>query len=156
RLEVLDDAGVAFLRIASTGVEGNLSARAWYATYSPGAPIPAASALGGEPRWQRVRREPSFGWFDPRLDAPALEVPPRVIEARAAADVGRFRIPLRVDGDSVVLSGRFRWRPPPAGAYATRLESAAQLAPGVRVKLLPGRAPGLLVENTSAQPLTVL
>jgi hypothetical protein len=36
-----------------------------------------------------------------------------------------------------------------------RLTSPPEIAPGVRVRLLPGRVPGLLLENSSAHPLLV-
>jgi hypothetical protein len=63
---------------------------------------------------------------------------------------------LRVDGAQVALTGRFRFEPPPAGAYEWRMTSPPRIAPGVRVRLLPGRMPGLLVENTGALPLLIL
>jgi hypothetical protein len=83
-------------------------------------------------------------------------VPHAVRDAGRAAEVGRWRVPLRVDGVPVALEGGFRWQPPPAGAHRARLTSPRELAPGVRVRLLPGDTPGLLVENTSRRLLTVL
>jgi hypothetical protein len=55
----------------------------------------------------------------------------------------------------VALSGRFRSEPPATGSYTARLTSPSEIAPGVRVTLLPGRAPGLLVHNASQRPLLV-
>jgi len=152
-VEVLDPDGVAFLRVGPGGVEGNLAAAAWYTTYSPGSAAPAGRAE--PPRWVRVREQPSFGWFDPRLDPAHVRVPERVRTSGRVADVGRWRIALRVDGKPVALEGRFRFEPPPT-ASAARLTSPAEIAPGVRVKLLPGRVPGLLVENGSQEPVVVL
>jgi hypothetical protein len=139
-VEVLDETGVPFLRIGPRGVEGNLAAPAWYRTLGPASAVPASAAPGAEPRWMRASREPSYGWFDPRL---------------AAAGVARWEVPLRVDGERVALSGRFRSEPPATGSYTARLTSPSEIAPGVRVTLLPGRAPGLLVHNASKRPLLV-
>jgi hypothetical protein len=156
-VEVLDDAGVAFVRVGPGGVAGNLAAPAWFQTYGPGVAVPrSARERAAEPRWVLARKEPSFGWFDPRIDAGVISVPHAVRDAGAAVDVGVWRIPLRVDGAPVTLAGVFRYEPPRAGAYAPRLTSPAEIAPGVRVRLLRGAAPGLLVENRSGQQLTVL
>src|SRR5262249_25588176 len=73
-LEVLDERGVAFIRIGPSGVEGNLSAPAWYRGYSPDGRVPASLVerlKQGEPpapRWVHARREPTWGWFDARLE----------------------------------------------------------------------------------------
>jgi hypothetical protein len=151
---------VAFARVGPRGVEGNLAAAAWYRTLGPAA---AAPALAGEaaPRWQLASREPSFGWFDPRLDA---RTPTPSARRRsdthphgdAHAAPRRFAIPLRVDGAPVALNGRFVAKDPAAGHQAACLTSPAEPAPGVRVTLLPGRAPGLLVHNATQETLLVL
>jgi hypothetical protein len=153
-LEILDDAGVPFLRIGPHGVEGNLAARAWYATYSPLATAPR-SAGDGPPRWMRVSAEPAFGWFEPRLDAAQVVVPDEVRGAGTAVEVGRWRIAMRLDGAPMTLSGPFRFEPPARGSYRSRLTSPAEVAPGVRVRLLPGAVPGLMVESASPQTLIV-
>lgn len=158
-LEVLDADGVPFLRIGPSGVEANLAARAWYQTLAPGAAVPAAvrhAPRGAAPRWQRLDAGYAFGWFEPRLDPVAVAVPDAVYEARVATDVGRWQIALRVDGVPATLAGAFRWEPAVAGAYRTALGSPPEIAPGVRVRVLPGDPPGLLVENRSRAVLTVL
>jgi hypothetical protein len=155
-VEVVDDRGRPFLRIGPDGVEGDTAAPAWYRTYAPGTVVPASAVRSAAPRWLRARSEPSFGWFEPRIDASKIEVPHAVIDAGVAADVGRWEIPLHVDGSPVTLAGAFRYEPPPSRAYGARLTSPSEIAPGVRVTLLPGRHPGLLLENTSARPVTVV
>jgi hypothetical protein len=154
-VEVLDDAGVPFARIGPDGVTGNFAARAWYLTYGPGVLVPAAAASGAEPRWVRASTETNFGWFESRLDSARVRLPAEVIEAGRSAELGRWTIPLRVDGTPVALSGRFRYEPPPTGAYSARLTSAPEIAPGVHVRLLPGRVPGLLVQSSSPEPVLV-
>jgi len=145
-VEVLDEAGVPFLRIGPGGVEGNLAAPALYRTLGPASAVPAALAAGGAPRWQRTSDEPSAGWFDPRL------APPRDGHGTAR----RFAVPLEVDGERVALAGRFEDEPAPTGRHVARLTSPSEPVPGVHVTLLPGRAPGLLVRNASGRTLLVL
>jgi hypothetical protein len=154
-IEVLDPEGVAFLRVGPRGTEGNLAARAWYTTYGPGMK-PPETLDASAPRWVRARAEPTFGWFEPRIDASDIVVPPPLAQAGRPADLGRFEIPLHVDGRPIVLAGSFRFEPAPSGAYAPKLTSPADLAPGVRVRLLPGRNAGLFVESSSPHVLTVL
>ena len=154
-VEVLDEAGEPFLRIGPRGVEGNIAAAAWYLTYSPGAVVPAASRRSGEPLWVRASAESAFGWFEPRVDAAHVAVPAGTDTADGAIDVGHWAVPLRVDGVPVELTGSFRFAPPSAPTYTSLLTSPAEVAPGVRVRMLPGPVPGLLVENAGARPLLV-
>jgi hypothetical protein len=154
-LEVLDDGGTPFVRIGPSGVEGNLAAKAWYETYSPGAVAPAAAAHGSPPRWVRAASEPSFGWFEPRLDVKRAPLPVEVIVAGRSADLRRWSLPLRIDGEAVWLTGVFRYEPPPKGTFVARLTSPSRVAPGVRVHLLRGRTAGFLLQNSSGAELHV-
>ena len=80
---------------------------------------------------------------------------PELLAARRAAELGEWTVPVRVDGVPAELHGRFRYEPP-SGAALARLTSSSTPAPGVRVTLLPGDVPGLMVANAGRQPLTVL
>ena len=103
-LEVLDERGIAFIRIGPTGVEGNLAAPAWYRGYAPDGRVPPSlleRIKAGKPpeaRWVRARREPTWGWFDARLDAEANET---------AHDARRFEVPVRIGGVASALRGQF-------------------------------------------------
>jgi len=154
-LEVLDANGQPFVRVGPAGVDANLAAPSWYTTYSPGAIVPAAAGVDAAPRWTRAAAAPAFGWFDPRLDTAHVPLPPELLTERRAADLGQWIVPLRVDGTPVSLTGRFRYEPP-SGAAVARLTSSSAPAPGVRVTLLPGDVPGLLVANAGREILTVL
>lgn len=148
-LEVLDERGVPFVRIGPAGVEGNVTAPAWYRSQSPEgrAPKGLLEAARGEkppaPHWVLARREPNWGWYDARLagDAHAEQ---------------RWQIPLRVDGAPSALRGHFARLPKPTGAVRARLESAGALGPGVRISLLGGPAGAFFLENDSPDVVTVL
>jgi hypothetical protein len=151
-VEVLDETGVPFLRIGPRGVEANLAAATWYRALGPASAVPASAyEPGARARWMLASATPSYGWFDPRLAAKAE--PPH--HRSKHAEFGRWEVPLRVDGESVQLAGRFRAEAPAAGAWSARLTSPSEIAPGVRVTLLPGRAPGLLVHNQTGRTLLV-
>jgi hypothetical protein len=146
-VEVLDASGAPFVRIGPRGVEVDLASATWQRSLGPASGVPRALVEGDAPRWTRASAEPSYGWFDPRLA-------PGGSHAHGAAP-RRFAVPLRVDGERVALTGWFRAEPAARESLRARLTSPSEPAPGVRVTLLPGRAPGLLVENASARTLLV-
>jgi hypothetical protein len=146
-LEVLDERGVPFVRIGPSGVEGNTAAPAWYRGFAPeGGPVPREALerarAGGEPRWVVARREPSWGWFDARI-------------AATAHDAKRWEIPVRIGGVATALRGTFVARPAPRGLVRARLVSDPQLAPGVRISLVPGEVATFFLESDAAEPVTV-
>ena len=153
-LEVLDERGVAFVRIGPQGVEGNLASPAWYRGYAPDGRVPpdllAQIARGEAPeaRWVRARREPTWGWFDPRV---AVDE-----HAPGAHGPRRFEVPVRIGGVASALRGRFVALPKPTGTLSARLLSAGELAPGVRIALVPGRAASFLLQSDAQEPVTVL
>jgi hypothetical protein len=104
----------------------------------------------------RARANGSFGWFEPRLEVSKVTLPPAIVQSGKPVDLGSWSIPLRVDGAPVMLQGRFRYDPPAPGTYRMRLTSQREVAPGVRVRLLPGHTPGLLLDNSSSETLLVL
>ena len=152
-LEVLDERGIAFIRIGPTGVEGNLAAPAWYRGYAPDGRVPPSlleRIKAGKPpeaRWVRARREPTWGWFDARLDAEANET---------AHDARRFEVPVRIGGVASALRGQFVPQPKRTGTLSARLLSPRELAPGVHISLVPGRAGSFLLQSESPEPITVL
>jgi hypothetical protein len=155
-VEVLDANRVPFVRIGPAGIEANATAASWYLTYSPAAVVPASARRGGAPRWVRASGEPNFGWFESRLDASRVALRKEVLEAGRSTELGRWSVPVIVDGRPAAIAGRFVYEPPPDGGYEARLLTPAEIAPGVRVRLLPGRSPGLMVESASERPLLVL
>jgi hypothetical protein len=151
-LEVLDERGTAFVRIGPDGVEGNLASPAWYRGYAPDGRVPPGLreriARGDAPaaRWVRARREPTWGWFDERLDA----------DAHGSHGPRRFEVPVRIGGVASALRGQFVPQPKRTGTLSARLLSTSELAPGVRIALVPGRVASFLLQSDSPEPVTVL
>lgn len=138
-LTVLGDDGRGFLRIGPAGVEADVHHPDWLASYLPGG-LPGRRA-GGAPRWQQVRKSPSWGWFDSRLAegeaGDSWEIP---------VLIGQQRGTLRGHFEKAVQRGYWRaaWRTPP------------ELPPGVELMLVPGQPYGLMLGNGGTQPVSVL
>src|SRR4029453_6482279 len=69
--------------------------------------------------------------------------------------VGRWAIPMRLNGKALALMGRFETVPPPDGGFRARLTSGGPFA-GVSVPLMPGGVPALYLVNASAEDVLVL
>jgi hypothetical protein len=153
-LEILDEQGRAFLRVGASGVDADLGSVAWYLSVSPGgAPVPEnARAADSAPQWRHVRAEPSWGWFDPRLDAATLRLP----QAKDPVVLAHWTVPARLGAQELQIRGHFLYRPQPPGLFLARMTSAPELAPGVRVTLAPGQPPALMLENAGGPPVVVL
>lgn len=152
-VEVLDDGGRPFLRIGPDGVEADVASVAWLASLSPEG-LPSALELPEtQPRWQRLRTEPAWSWFDRRLHEREIVLPPQPPEQAEVVD--HFSVPLTVDGAPVELAGRVT-HGGLAGEAVTRLITGEQPLPGVVFRLLPGVAPGVLVSAPEVDEVTVL
>lgn len=147
-LEIDGPDGRPFLRIGPDGVSADYAAPAWYATQNPGErPLPEHVAAGdGAPRWQRVRVESHWGWFDPRL------VP---TDAHASSEEKRWRIPARLGGETRPLTGRFLPLSAPREWRYPRL-SRESVPPDLGVRLIPDPAPAIMAEYRGVEPLVVL
>jgi hypothetical protein len=115
RVTVLGYRGEPYLRVSRTGVFENRSSPAVALNRSR---IPSGPAPDGRirrPRWVRVSDGPTARWHDHRAHWMGGSTPAVV---RADPDhghvVGRWRIPLRIDGAAAAITGTQRWSPPPA------------------------------------------
>ena len=95
------------------------------------------------------------GWFDPRIRPDRVDVARGVLRAGVRTTVGRWAIPLRLNGKPLALTGRFETVPPPDGAFRARLTSGDPFE-GVTVTLMPGRVPALYLVNASDEDVLVL
>jgi hypothetical protein len=163
-VEVLSPERTPFLRVGPNGVEGNVNARDWYTTNDPfGAkPIPEHLRAGDgtpEARWERVSREPSWGWFDQRISPRAIVVSPKTIAAGGPATLRTWTVPVRYRGKVVELKGRIVYRPL-RGGFRYGLAGGEQTAtpvPGVSVSILEGAGvPGVFLTNTTDREVVVV
>jgi hypothetical protein len=103
------------------------------------------------------RHEPTtaWGWFDPRIRPDRVDVARGVLRAGVRTTVGRWAIPMRLNGKALALTGRFETLPAPDGAFRARLTSGDPFD-GVSVTLMPGRVPALYLVNASDDDVLVL
>jgi hypothetical protein len=98
---VLDYRGAPYLRFAPSGVAVNESSAMYYLNQTPVALTPPAD-LGPStpPHWHPLESGNTYTWHDGRLHALAS-----VALAPGASFVGRWRVPLVVDGRPAVITG---------------------------------------------------
>lgn len=150
-LEALDGDGRPFVRIGPDGVEADLASYAFIDTADPaGIPPGVEVPRDLEPRWQMIREDPSWGWFDHRLHEDDLRFTAPV---EGTVVLERWELDFRYDGDPFTVTGRTE-RAPVEGATVAALTSGNTPLPGVTVQLLTGSTPGLFV--TASEPVTVL
>ncbi len=151
-VEVLDEDGRPFLRIAPDRVEGDLARAAWYASVDSDGAFVSRTEAGPvgptvPPRWEVVARANRWTWFDHRPHPRDLVVATQVLASLVPADVARWRVPLRVDDVDVEVSGRLVFVPI-VGEYVARLDREVD---GVeQLAVLPGIVPGLFLNAGDA------
>jgi hypothetical protein len=98
---VLDYRGAPYLRFARGGVAVNQSSAMYYLNQVPVETPPAGVGPLTPPRWRGVGGGEQYSWHDGRLHALASTA-----LAPGTSDVGRWTVPLRVNGATTAISGR--------------------------------------------------
>lgn len=97
---VLDYRGAPYLRFSGQGVAVNRKSAMYYLNQTPAQQPPASLGLATPPSWQQVTTAHEYSWHDGRLHALAS-----VALAPGASFVGRWRIPVFVDGRPAAIAG---------------------------------------------------
>ena len=105
---------------------------------------PSDAAASKNPRWVIASHEPSWGWFDPRIQAGDSDKP------------ARWHIDMRLGAQPVVVSGQFRVRPVSHGYWMPAILTTHEIAPRVEVAIIPGVVPAVTIENGGHEPVTVI
>jgi hypothetical protein len=142
-LDILDAHGTPVIRIGPDRTWVNASAPAYYSEH-PMSDHPSDAAASKNPRWIIASHEPSWGWFDPR------------IQTSAAGKPASWHIDMRLGAQPVVVSGQFRARPVPHGYWMPAVLTTHQIAPRVEVAIIPGVVPAVTIENGGHEPVTVI
>jgi hypothetical protein len=99
---VLDYRGAPYVRFTRAGVAVNTNSMMYYLNQTPVAQKPPAHLTRvTPPHWVAVGGEHSYEWHDGRLQALAV-----IALAPGQRYVGRWSIPLRVDGRLTAITGR--------------------------------------------------
>ncbi|MGB9186182.1 MAG: hypothetical protein WCB67_19195, partial [Solirubrobacteraceae bacterium] len=97
---VLDPRGAPYLRFTSSGVAVNENSETFYANLTPAQPPPADLTASTPPRWAAAGGGHAYSWHDGRLHALAT-----VALSPGRSYVGRWSIPVRVNGRPRVIAG---------------------------------------------------
>jgi hypothetical protein len=98
---VLDYRGAPYLRFSRAGVAVNHNSSMYYLNQTPFAQTPPANLTARTPpRWHRVSSGHAYEWHDGRLHALAS-----VALTPGVSFVGRWNVPLRVDGRLTAIDG---------------------------------------------------
>jgi hypothetical protein len=155
-VQVLNATGRAFLRIGPQGVLGDLATPDWYQSNNPygSATIPSRAAVPDAPAfWGRASHEPAWGWFEHRMHPKALlELPPA--PASGVQTISRWIVPLRYGTTDYRVLGRVDYVTF-KGGYKAVLTSTATPFDGVKVSVIPGRLPGVFIDNPGTVPVVV-
>jgi hypothetical protein len=100
RMLVLDYRGAPYLRFSRSGVAVNRNSAMYYVNQTPAQVPPSKLRATTAPSWSSVSGGHEYGWHDGRLHALAT-----VALTPAASYVGRWTIPVRVNGRMSVISG---------------------------------------------------
>jgi hypothetical protein len=97
---VFDYKGAPYLRFSRSGVAVNHNSAMYYLNQNPAQAAPLSLTRATPPRWQRVTGADQYTWHDGRLHALAT-----VALRPGASFVGRWNIPISVDGRRASISG---------------------------------------------------
>ena len=97
---VLDYRGAPYLRFSASGVAVNRNSAMYYVNQTPVEVPPSSLRPSTRPRWSSVSGGHDYSWHDGRLHALAT-----VALTSGAAYVGRWSIPVRVNGRLSAISG---------------------------------------------------
>ncbi len=97
---VLDYRGAPYLRYSRSGVAVNQNSAMYYLNQVPTEVPPAGLRPTTPPKWSSVSSGHALSWHDGRLHALAT-----VAIAPGSSYVGRWTIPLRVNGHAAVIAG---------------------------------------------------
>jgi hypothetical protein len=107
---VVDYRGAPYLRFSPAGVYVNRNSAMYYLNATPFARSPPAGLTATTPpSWHQLSSGHTYEWHDGRLHALAL-----VAIAPGSSFVGRWRVPLRVDGSLTSISGSLFYAPNPS------------------------------------------
>lgn len=154
-LEVLAESGQPFLRIDASGVKANLNSASWYLDNDPigAAPVPARAVPGAPADWVQVSAAPSWGWFDHRLHAQSLAVPPTT-KRGVAVRVSSWLVPMTYGHEAVTVRGHRQYRVPTG--YLTSVLLGGPPGPGLEAGVVGGALPAFFLRSNAADTVVVL
>jgi hypothetical protein len=123
---VLGLRGEPYLRFSSRGIEVNTRSATYYLNRARPLVPPAGLGPNTSPHWKRISSGRSTSWHDDRLHALALAAHPS-----GNATLGRWVVPVVVDGQRTAVAGTLRHAARPSLLWFWPLLLAAALVPAL-------------------------
>jgi hypothetical protein len=105
---VLDYRGAPYVRFSRTGVQVNQNSSMYYLNQTPAEVPPTGLGANTAPKWHRVTGGHAYEWHDGRLHALGTTV-----IAPGARYLGRWEVPVRIDGRAATIAGGLYYSPDP-------------------------------------------
>ncbi|MFZ1996694.1 MAG: hypothetical protein WAU75_21450, partial [Solirubrobacteraceae bacterium] len=106
---VLDYEGAPYLRFTPRGVQVNKASAMFYLNQVPAQTPPPGTGPRVTPIWSRVTAGHAYVWHDGRLHALAATAP-----SPGTTYLGRWQVPVRVDGTPTAIAGGLDYAPSPS------------------------------------------
>lgn len=106
---VLDYEHAPYLRFTPDGVSVNENSEMWFLNQTPPAAVPSYITSRTSPHWVRVSNGHSYQWHEGRLQSLA-----GVARLPGQSFIGRWRVPVIVDGQATAISGGLWYRGAPS------------------------------------------
>lgn len=152
-LQVLDPAGVPFLRIARSGIDGNVNNPYFHRSLNPpGVPprLPESASSGAKARWVPLSKGESWGWFEPRLHPFEPGTEPAA-GAEPSGDLTTWQVGLRYGSQSVRVDGVLERRTV-TGSFFAQPDPRSD---GLAVTVGQGSTPAVLLVASAGQRVAV-
>jgi hypothetical protein len=105
---VLDYRGAPYVRFTPTGVQVNQNSAMYYLNQTPAEIPPTGLGPKTPPKWHGVSGGHAYEWHDGRLHALGTTV-----IAPGARYLGRWEVPVRIDGKAAAIAGGLYYKPDP-------------------------------------------
>jgi hypothetical protein len=123
---VLDYRGMPYLRFSRAGVFVNRASSMWYLNQVPARTPPLGLTTRTPPRWEHASGGHAYEWHDGRLHALASSA-----RSPGATYIGRWNVPLRLDGVPTAITGGLYYAPGPSPVWFWPIVVLAACVPAV-------------------------
>ena len=105
---VLDYRGAPYVRFSRAGVQVNQNSAMYYLNQTPAEVPPTGLGPATPPKWHQVSGGHAYEWHDGRLHALGT-----TLIAPGTRYLGRWEVPVRVDGRGAAIAGGLYYKPDP-------------------------------------------
>ncbi|MFN2641085.1 MAG: hypothetical protein ABR548_04205 [Actinomycetota bacterium] len=144
-----------FLRISAKGVQGNKTSRAFYVTQDPTgvSAVPPVAHAGAKPAWTQLSKANTWRWFEPRAQWRQV-ISPAIRKTKTSVTLGPWSIRARYGSTATTIEGHIVYKPT-LGRLRAKLVEVPKSSPKLKVQVVQGTIPGIVVTNASGKVLEI-